>query len=366
MSEPTRPMAKVRRISIRNYKGIEKLELELPGPRMEADPDVMVMGSQNGLGKTSILECCSLLLSTLTTRQSQWQGRRIPESRAWPVDWPDLLVRAGAEQCELDGEISLGSLQLSVSFHLNRRGNVEIHGEKLGEARKSFNAIRERKSAGEGLIRELISAISGMSADPVLTDSFLFFHSYRKVQEGNPELGMMADEPSYDPPYRPSRWRRRYDFSVSRFKMIILRSLMQQAGLFDLPEVENSQTAVGKLNDLLKFYAGGTIRNLRPREDNTVDFRIHPNGGGDSFTFDGLSSGQKEIISTLFLIWHYTQERSAVVLIDEPELHLNAQWHRRFVNSLFDLAPHNQYIVATHSMDVMDSVEEDRRLLLEE
>lgn len=114
MPEPTGSMAKVRRISIRNYKGIKKLEVELPGPHMAADPDVMVMGSKNGLGKTSILECCSLLLSTLTTRQSQWQGRRIPEARAWPVNWSDLLVRAGAEQCELDGEILLGSLDFSV------------------------------------------------------------------------------------------------------------------------------------------------------------------------------------------------------------------------------------------------------------
>lgn len=366
MPEPTRPMAKVRRISIRNYKGIEKLELEFPGPRMKEDPDVMVMGSKNGLGKTSILECCSLLLSTLTTRQSQWQGRRIPEPRAWPVNWPDLLVRAGAEQCELDGEISLGNLDFSVSFHLTRRGNVEIHGDNLGEARKAFNAIGERKSAGEGLIRELISAISGMSADPELTDSFLFFHSYRKVQEGNPELGMMADEALYDPPYRLPPWRRRYDFSVSRFKMIILRSLMQQAGLFDVPGVENPGTAIDKLNELLERYVKGTISKLRPRADNTVEFRIAPNKGGDSFSFDGLSSGQKEIVSTLFLIWYYTQKRSAVVLIDEPELHLNAQWHRSFVNTLFNLAPHNQYIVATHSVDVMGSVEEDRRLLLEE
>ena len=88
-------MAKVRRISIRNYKGIENLELELPGPCMKDDPDVMVIGSQNGLGKTSILERCSLLLSTLTTSQKQWQVW-IPERRAWPVNWPDLLVRAGA------------------------------------------------------------------------------------------------------------------------------------------------------------------------------------------------------------------------------------------------------------------------------
>ena len=136
--------------------------------------------------------------------------------------------------------------------------------------------------------------------------------------------------------------------------------------MFELSEVGNSGTAIDKLNELLERYTGGIISKLRPREDNTMEFRIHPKGGGDSFTFDGLSSGQKEIVSTLFLIWHYTQERPAVVLIDEPELHLNAQWHRRFVNSLFDLAPHNQYIMATHSVYVMDSVEENRRLLLGE
>ena len=300
-----------------------------------------------------------MLLSTLATRQREWQVR-VPEPR--PVHWPDLLVRAGAEQLELDGELLLGSLEPSVLFYLTRRGDVKIHREKLEDARKKFAATREHESVGE----ELIRVISGMSTDPVLTSSFLFFHSYRKVQEGNPELGMMADESSYDLPYRPSRWRRRYDFSVSRFKVIILRSLMQQAGLFEVPEAENSDAAIEQLNKLLKVYADDTISKLRPRADNTVDFRIDPNRGGDSFTFDGLSSGQKEIVSTLFLIWHYTQERPAVVLIDEPELHLNAQWHRRFVNSLLELAPHNQYIVATHSVDVMDSVEEDRRLFLEE
>ena len=333
---------------------------------MEDDPDVMVIGSQNGLGKTSILECCSLLLSILTASQGDW-AVRVREPRAWPVHLPDLLIRAGAEQFELGGEISLGTgKKFSVSFHLDRRGHLGIDGKKLKEAREELGATTKRERVDNELINELIGAISGMSTDPVLTDSFLFFHSYRKVQAGNPELGMMADEPSYDLPYRPSRWRRRYDFSVSLFKVIILRSLMQQAGLFEVPEAGNSGTAIEQLNKLLKVYAGGTISKLRPRADNTVDFRIDPKGGGDSFTFDGLSSGQKEIVSTLFLIWHYTQEHPAVVLIDEPELHLNAQWHRKVMNSLFDLAPHNQYIVATHSLDVMDRVEENRRLFLEE
>ncbi|NQU64387.1 MAG: AAA family ATPase, partial [SAR324 cluster bacterium] len=65
-----------------------------------------------------------------------------------------------------------------------------------------------------------------------------------------------------------------------------------------------------------------------------------------------------------FLIWHHTQKSPCVVLIDEPELHLNSQWHRGFVKKLINLAPHNQYIIATHSEDIMDSVDEDRRILL--
>ena len=52
------------------------------------------------------------------------------------------------------------------------------------------------------------------------------------------------------------------------------------------------------------------------------------------------------------------------MFIDEPELHLNAQWHRGFVKNLTGLAHRNHYIVATHSEDIMDSVSEDRRALL--
>ena len=320
---------------------------------MEEDPDVVVIGSQNGIGKTSILECCSLLLSTLMTEKKKFP---IVDTRMWPIDLPDLLIRAGTERFELNGKISLAKRSYSVSFHVDRRGEVRVVGEDLEHARNSFGVVGKNESFSEDLIR----VICGLSADPVVAESFLLFHSFRKVQEGNPELGMMADDRSI----RPFRMRRRLDFSASHFKMTILRSLMQRADLFESMEVENPDMVIDRLNDLLKFYAGGSISKLRPGADNTVDIRIAPDGGGESFTFDGLSSGQKEIISTLFLVWYHTKDRPSVVLIDEPELHLNPQWHRSFVSKLFALAPHNQYIVATHSVDVMDSVEEDRRVIL--
>ena len=57
---------RIERIAIKNYKGIDQLELDFPPPRMRDDPDILVMGSKNGLGKTAIMECCSLLLLAAT------------------------------------------------------------------------------------------------------------------------------------------------------------------------------------------------------------------------------------------------------------------------------------------------------------
>ena len=343
---------KIRRISIRNYKGIDALDMEFPVPRLPDDPDIFVMGSRNGLGKTSIIECCALLLLGPILREKRFPLR----DRYSIVDAPDLLIRAGERSAEIDGDIVLGDEAVTVKMSIDRCGMVELSGGKLFE-----RMIEKRGIDPESDADDLIRAICGFTPNPVIENTFLLFHSYRKVQEGNPEMGMMLRGRN---PRRPPGVRPRYEFPMSAFKLQILRSLMGQANLFEFDEEEGSSEAINALNKLVETYAGGTISKLRPSPDNTIDFRVNPVGRGESFTFDGLSSGQKEIISTLFSIWYHTRNRPSVVFIDEPELHLNAQWHRGFVKSLTSLAPENQYIVATHSEDVMDSVSEDRRALL--
>ena len=52
---------KIRKIVIDNYKAIDQLVLEFLPPQMVDDTDIFVMGSKNGLGKTSVLESCGLL-----------------------------------------------------------------------------------------------------------------------------------------------------------------------------------------------------------------------------------------------------------------------------------------------------------------
>ena len=56
--------------------------------------------------------------------------------------------------------------------------------------------------------------------------------------------------------------------------------------------------------------------------------------------------------------------KPALVLIDEPELHLNADWQRELIYQLHASMPQNQYILATHSEDIFASVSPVRRLML--
>ena len=343
---------RIERIAIKNYKGIDQLELAFPPPRMTDDPDILVMGSKNGLGKTAIMECCSLLLLAATFEEDNFSL----DDYYSIVDVPDLLIRAGSKCAEISGDIVFGEDSGTVKIRIGRDGTVNRSIEKLEK-----KIMKNKLFDPEIEIDDLVNAIFGFTPNPVVLNTFLLFHSYRKVQEGNPELGEMVDRD------RLRRRRRPFpDFPMSEFKLKILRSLMGRAKLFELEEDQDPHDTVETLNDLTKDYARGTFSKLRPSPDNTVDFLIQPVSGGASFTFDGLSSGQKEIISTLFLIWEHTKNSPSVVFIDEPELHLNAQWHRSFVRHLVKLAPKNQYIMATHSEDIMESVDKDRRIHLVE
>jgi predicted ATPase len=358
MPEKKPKTIKLRRLAVTNFKALDELIIQFPPPRMNDDPDIFVMGSKNGLGKTSVLESCALLFLAATVGEEPFDIGRSPDM---PINLPELLIRAGTKEANIEGTFAINDKEFKVGLELMMNGKVKIKGNT-----EPFTELRKRvRMPSMELVQRFLFSLVGLNSEPMINPPFLYFHSYRKVQEGNPELGMMVEGERMI--LRRPRYRSGYEFPISAFKLQILRSMMGHAKLFEAVEDEHAGEVLTKLNQLVKRFAGGTIEKLRPSQDNTVDFRIYPTETekkGISFTFDGLSSGQKEIISTLFLIWYHSLSMPAIILIDEPELHLNVEWHRDFVKQVFDLAPQNQYIIATHSEDIFSSVSEDRRVLL--
>ena len=67
-----------------------------------------------------------------------------------------------------------------------------------------------------------------------------------------------------------------------------------------------------------------------------------------------FSAGQIELF--LFLAeLSLNEDREGIIFIDEPELHLDPQWHRLILQSLRRLQPRAQLIVATHSPEIFDA-----------
>ena len=339
-------------LKISNYKKIDSLEIDFLPPLMRGDPDILLLGSKNGGGKTSVLECCSLLILSGMFREHFKRRFRTDESL---LDIANLLVKAGQDSANIEGGFENGNQNCNVSLTINRREVLPILNIEGDESLFEINKKDEFNTFD-------LNSIFAFSGEPLIIPPLLHFNSYRKVQELNPELGMMADD--YPRSYDMRRRSGIRNNPVSSFKLEILRSLMGQASLFEDTDKEQSQHVLSQLNSLIQRYCGGQIEHLRPLPDNKVDIRIKPINGRDSFSFDGLSSGQKEMIATLFLIWKNTKDQPSIVLIDEPELHLNAEWHGDFVRQLHQLAPHNQYILATHSEEMFRSVDERHRAVL--
>ncbi|HUT01274.1 MAG TPA: AAA family ATPase [Phycisphaerae bacterium] len=356
---------RLNRLKVRNFKVLDDLELELPPPELPGDPDVLVLGSRNGLGKTSVLDSCALLfLSAAVSGWPETDWNLVLGKPEMPLDLIDLIVRAGHDEARIEGEIETDGATYSLDVSVYRAGRrLFARGDSGAFAR----TLRERQPQSwlqdpYKAARGFFYALAGGSPDPLLYPPLLYFHSYRKVAEGNAELGkMVVQGASIAPVQPPSPWSQ----PVSALKLTLLRSMMGQKGLLEgVTDTEANET-IEKLNELMREYAGGTIEKLRPSSDNSIEFRISYGNEGESFTFDGLSSGQKEIISTFFLIWLHTHSSPGIILIDEPELHLNAEWQVGLIRRLYELVPGNQLIIATHAQDVFASVEPSRRVILE-
>lgn len=358
----TAPRIRLQSIHIENFRGIDQLDLPFPEPVMADDPDILVLGSANGGGKTSVLEACALAVSDLL------QGDRlIKHLHRLLVESPSLLeyvLRSGAETAVVEATFSAADLAVKNSVQLHRFGGVDLDRPEPKELAAQLRGRVGRRWSATAKERWLDLWL-GLEQDPLLLPPLLYFHGYRKVAEGSPDLSALADDG-----LRQNRRRRGSGFSsfmggASLFKLEVLRCLMGKSGLFETV-LEDSERVLMVLNRLMATFVGGTIEKLRPGEDGSIELRVTPvDKKRPSFTFDALSSGQKEIISTLFLIWLHTNEQPGIVLLDEPELHFNVEWHTAFLRSLHELCPQNQYIIATHSRTIFGSVPPRYRVLLE-
>jgi putative ATP-dependent endonuclease of OLD family len=82
----------------------------------------------------------------------------------------------------------------------------------------------------------------------------------------------------------------------------------------------------------------------------TNEYSIRLSKQGTSFLVNAASSGERELLTYLFVIFGLNV-RDALVVVDEPELHLHPKWQKTLLSIFVRLsqATGNQFLIATHS-----------------
>jgi predicted ATP-binding protein involved in virulence len=77
---------------------------------------------------------------------------------------------------------------------------------------------------------------------------------------------------------------------------------------------------------------------------------------GRNLTVDELSSGERQLVilfANVIFNKYKNKNNSEILIIDEPEISLHIRWQEKFIDSLFEASNNTQFIIATHSPDII-------------
>lgn len=75
---------------------------------------------------------------------------------------------------------------------------------------------------------------------------------------------------------------------------------------------------------------------------------------GNECTIEGLSSGERQLLVIFaHTFFNHQSGNRSVFIIDEPELSLHLGWQEKFSETIFSVSPDSQFILATHSPEIV-------------
>lgn len=309
MSSATSPAIGLKTLSIRDFRGIASLNLDFRRP--DGRPNrLVVLAGPNGCGKTTVLEAA--------------------------------LISVGGQ-----------------AFAVGSKGRKGIRKEAK-DYRIEATIRRDFGLVDDEVRVECTSRHE--SPSPSIDLPFWYFSSWRA-----PGLVGAVDVTVGKPGRRPKR------NDVNRLKNVKQR-FTNAAAAKSFPTAKAARAQdydrwIRRIDDAWGLFHSGreegfVVDLVEPDETAGGAFDIFlRRSDGSLLPIDDLSSGQLELFLFLAALV-LNDEGEGIVFIDEPELHLDPQWHAPLLRALMQLQPRAQFVVATHSPAVFDTAKSYERHFL--
>lgn len=361
---------RIQRLYLENFRGFASLGLDLSHGR------TTVLVGVNGSGKTSVLDALANLLALAVVRTGLGEGG----ARLTLAD-----VRAGADRCVVRGEFvwtppppidATGELfaatapdeqQFTLSQELHHRWDRWSHAE--GDTPHS--------AAWTGRWQDALARGLVLDAPMLATYSH---ERYATAGDDDPRGELPANPASLYADHNWSRGARREDF----LRWFLLREDFENEVFREQRDYLDPQLSAVRraLLSFLPDYADLRFRRRPTREAGAahIDFVVGLRPAlilrkdGTQLAFSQLSGGEQGLlvlvgdIARRLAITHPNLadplQGRGVVLVDEVELHLHPQWQRTLIPNLEQTFPNVQFIVTTHSPQVLSLVPREQVKIL--
>ena len=316
---------KLASVEIENFRAIEKLTLAL-------DPRLTVLHGANAHGKTSVLGAIAAGLGA------------IPDllSGVFERGFLDTDLRAGA----LDSSVVLNAVDgISWSGTITRgqpgRGYVSALRDKMDEI---FSACNEGRTVE-------LPIVAFYDTDRVIFDRTEQWSDFKKeFTRYSAFEGALSSRTNFQELFEWFYFKENEELREQRERCDFGYRLA------DLSSVRHAISSM--IDDVSEPHM----------EMNPPRFMVSIGTGRNSekLALDQLSGGYRAVVALAAdLAWRMAQgnphlddplESEAIVLIDEVDLHLHPSWQQRILNDLARTFPNVQFVVSTHSPQVLTTV----------
>ena len=331
---------KLKSVTIENYRAIEKLELSL-------DQSLTVLHGANGHGKTSVLSAIAVGLVGAVN----FLGPHLHKSN---IDFSEEDWREGAASPRIAVESTDGTIR-------ERQGDEAIDEQKEAQRIAGNDAYRLG-------LDEVLATRERKKDIPIVA-----FYGTERMVSGVPEW--VISQPGSR--FKPSRLDALEGALAARTDFEGFLAWFYFKRYEELQERDDREDSDYQLKDVSVIR--DVISSLLPEisnpriELNPLRFVVSQKseeGRAEKLSLNQLSGGYRIVLALAAdLARRMAQgnphmddplQSEAIVLIDEIELHLHPEWQQRILTDLMRTFPNAQFIVSTHSPQVLTTVEPQR------